>query len=334
MKVLFYNVDNYEFDYFLKNSFNLIEPYFFKISLNTKTYIDNKYIDAQALSVFVDSDLDKEVLEKFKNLKFIFVRSTGYSNVDLKYCKSNNIKVFNIPDYGSDSVAEYIFALILNISRKILKANEELKRGYIDKENLIGLELKEKTLGVIGIGSIGKKVLEIASGFKMNTMSYDIKQENGYRFVPLDKLLRNSDFIVLSCPLNVSTKYLINYEAFSKMKKNAYLINASRGEIINTESLYDAIINKKIMGAAIDVVECEHTLCAKYKECEEKETIKSNCLKKYLLNTKLMQMENVIITPHIAYNTEEAKKRIVDITIENIKSSFDINSGTKNLVLI
>lgn len=334
MKILFYDIDNFELEYFLKNSINFVEPYFFKIPLNPNTYIDARNKDAESLSVFVQSDLTKEVLRQFENLKFIFLRSTGYSNVDLNYCKEKNIKVFNVPNYGTNSVAEFVFALALNVSRKILKANYELKDGIIEKEALVGVELNSKTMGVIGLGAIGKRVYEIASGFKMNVLAYDVAKTGEYNYTTLDNLLKNSDFIAITCPLTNSTKYMINHNSFLKMKKNSILINVSRGEIIETESLYDAIVNKKILSCALDVVECEQTLCKLFEKCSKKDNIKSHCAKKYLFNSKLIQMENVIITPHIAYSTIEAKEKIVKITTENIKSSLDINYGTKNLILI
>ena len=334
MKILFYDVSDFEFDYFLDNSIKTIEKYFFKIPLNNKTYVDKKYADCEAISTFVDSFLDKETLSKFKNLKFIFLRCTGYSNVDLKYCSTNGINVFNVPEYGTNAVSEFAFGLILNISRNIIEANSNLKLGQISKVDSVGFELYKKTLGVIGAGSIGKRVLDIAKAFNMNTLAYDTIENSDYNYVTLDELLKKSDFIVICCSLNSETKHLINRSAFLKMKKNAYLINVSRGEVVEIQSLYDAIITKRIQGAALDVVECEETLCAGYRECIKKDNIKSNCLKKYLFITKLMQLKNVIITPHIAYNTHEARKKLADITIENIKSSFNINSGTKNLVLI
>ena len=334
MKILFYDIDNIELEYFLKNSLNIIEPYFFKIPLNDGTYIDEKYSDTEAICVFVQSDLTADTLRQFKNLKYIFLRSTGYSNVDLKYCKAKDIKVCNVPEYGTDSVAEYAFGLLINVSRNILKACSDLKNGIINKESLTGFELKNKNLGVIGAGAIGKRILDIAKAFKMNTFAYDVIKSGYYNYVSLDELLKVSDFIMLCCPLNDSTKYLINRDTIDKMKENAVIINISRGETVEIESMYNAIVNKKLYGAGLDVVECEQTLCAKYQKCFSKESVKSNCLKKYLFSSKLMQMENMIITPHIAYNTYEARKRTVDVTIENIKSVFDINPGAKNLILL
>lgn len=334
MKILFYDVKKIELDYFLEKNTEDIESYFFKNLINESTYVDEKYLDCDALSVFVSSVLNKEVLSKFKNLKFIFLRSVGYSNVDLEYCKQNKIYVFNTPNYGNSTVAEYAFSLLLTLSKKIFQAQNAIKTGNIEQENLRGVELFQKTMGVIGVGAIGRKVINIAYGFGMDVLAYDINKTGAYNFVELDELLKKSDFISINCPLNEKTKNLIDKIAISKMKKNAIIINTARGEIIDSEALYYALAEGKIKGAALDVVQCEEYLCQNYKKCNKNLEIKSTCLKKFFFNQKLIQLENVLVTPHNAYNTIEAQKRILDITIENIKTSFNISCSAKNLVLI
>ena len=334
MKILFYDMGNFELDYFLDKIPSNIEPIFFKKPLNISTYVDEKHTGAEALSVFVSSDLSKDVLSRFKNLKYIFLRCVGFSNVDLNYCKENNIFVFNTPNYGNSTVAEYAFTLILMLSKKIIKSKNDLQEGKTERDEITGIELFQKTLGVVGAGSIGKEIINIAKGFKMDVLVFDLKQNGDYNFVSFDELLEKSDFVVISCPLTEFTRKMFNKEAISKMKKTALLVNVARGEIVDTEALYVALINKKLFGAGLDVVECEEILCESYKKCSENDNFKEHCLKKYFFIQKLMQLENVIITPHNAYNTLDAQKRILDMTLENIKSSFDIKSGTKNLVLI
>ena len=168
----------------------------------------------------------------------------------------------------------------------------------------------------------------------MNVLAYDIEKKGAYNFVELDELLEKSDFISINCPLNSSTKGMINSESISKMKKDVVLINCARGEIVETKALYDALMNKKIKAAALDVVECEEVLCSSYSNCKNLGEISENCLKKFFFIQKLLKMPNVTITPHNAYNTKEAKIRILEMTLENIQSSFNISSSTKNLVLI
>jgi len=334
MKILFFDIKKIELDYFLEKIPDNIEPYFFKTVLNTATYIDEKYLDADAISAFVSCELNVDVLSKFKKLKFIYLRSVGYSNVDLKYCKENGIVVFNTPNYGNSTIAEYTFSLILTLSKKIIQAKESIINGDIEQEKLRGVELFSKTLGVIGVGAIGRKVINIAHGFGMEVLAYDIVQNGAYNFVELDELLKKSDFISINCPLNKKTKNLIDRIAISKMKRNAILINTARGEIVDTEALYYALINKKIKGAALDVIECEEYLCHNWKKCKENSVFKTTCLKKFFFIQKMLQLPNVLVTPHNAYNTKEATERILNITLSNIQSSFNLTYGTKNLVLI
>ena len=334
MKILFYDMGDFELDYFLDKIPNKVEPVFFKKTLNSSTYIDEKHFDAEALSVFVTSNLNSEVLSKFKNLKYIFLRCVGFSNVDLNYCKENNIYVFNTPNYGNSTVAEYAFTLILMLSKKILQSKNDLSEGKVERDEITGIELFDKTLGVVGAGAIGKEIISIAKGFKMNVLVHDLYENESFNFVSFDELLIKSDFVVISCPLTESTRKMFNKEAISKMKKTAILINVARGEIVDTEALYNALVNKKLFSCGLDVVECEEMLCETYKKCSKNDSLKEHCLKKYFFIQKMMQLDNVIITPHNAYNTTEAQKRILDMTLENIIASFDIKSGTKNLVLI
>ena len=147
MKILFYDVKKAELNFLLEKVSSKIEPYFFKDVLNESTYVDEKYLDSVGLSIFVSSSLNSKVLSKFKNLKFIFLRCTGYSNVDLNYCKENNIYVFNVPGYGNSTVAEYVFSLLLSLSKKIILANSAIKNGDINQENLCGVELFSKNNG-------------------------------------------------------------------------------------------------------------------------------------------------------------------------------------------
>lgn len=334
MKIMFFDVKELELDYLKDKLDKNIEGIFLKTPLNSYTFIDKKFKSIDALSVFVSSDLTKEVLSQFKNLKYIFLRCVGFSNIDLKYCEENNIKIFNTPNYGNSTVAEYVFALILEVSKRIYETKSYLKEGFIEKLDLEGIELFSKTLGVIGVGAIGRKVINIAHGFNMNVLAYDIEKKGAYNFVELDELLEKSDFISINCPLNSSTKGMINSESISKMKKDVVLINCARGEIVETKALYDALMNKKIKAAALDVVECEEVLCSSYSNCKNLGEISENCLKKFFFIQKLLKMPNVTITPHNAYNTKEAKIRILEMTLENIQSSFNISSSTKNLVLI
>ena len=237
MKVLFYDIKNYELNFLLDKIPSNIEPYFLKTTLNSSTYINENHLNTDAISCFVNSELNEKILSKFKNLKFIFLRSVGFSNVDLDYCKQRNISVFNTPNYGNSTVAEYVFSLLLSLCKKINYAQNSLKQGIVQEDELTGIELQGKVFGIIGVGAIGRKVINIAHGFQMEVLAYDVEQKGAYNFVSFDELLEKSDVISLNCPLNASTKGLINKNALSKMKKEAIIINTARGEIINTIEL-------------------------------------------------------------------------------------------------
>lgn len=334
MKILFYETKKYEQEELINKLGLDIEAYFFKNPLINSTYVDEKFKDTDAISCFVGSVLNEETLIKFKNLKYIFLRCVGYSNVDLIYCKKHDIKVFNAKNYGNSTVAEYAFALILNLIKKISTSQKSIEAGEIISEDLMGYELNSKTIGVIGAGAIGRKVINIAHGFDMEVLVYDIFKKGAYHFVELNELFEKSDFVVLTCPLTQETKGLINKNNLSKMKKSAILINVARGEIVDTKALLEALLEKKIKGAALDVIECEQMLCQNHENCLKFEEQNEYCAKKYFFIHKLTQLKNVIITPHNAYNTKEALERIIKITCENIKQAKSENSSAENLILL
>lgn len=338
MKIIFYDTKEYEKNFFIEKFENNgeISAKYFENSLLEGTFVDSEYKNYDAISIFVNSYLSKDVLEKFPNLKYIFLRCVGYSNIDLNYCKENNILIYNTPNYGNSTVAEYVFCLLLALSKKLIKVQKDLKEAYVDYEEFKGIELNNKTIGIIGLGAIGTKVATIAKGFNMNVLYYDINKNDEFEFSTLENLYKKSDFISINCLLNDSTRKLINKEAFLLMEKRPIIINVARAEIIDTESLYEALVENKIKGAALDVVECEETLCQLRKKCDMDEHYQKYCLKKFLFLQRFLRMENVIITPHNAYNTIEANKRILDMTYENItfNLSKDTNYSTKNLVLI
>lgn len=334
MKIIFYEIRDFEFNYLLDKIPATLEPSFIKCALNEPLYTDERQKATDAISVFVSSKLTEDVLSKFKNLKYIFLRCAGYSNVDLSYCQKNNIKIFNTPSYGSSTVAEYVFLLILALYKKLNKTISELKEGNIDSNDLTGTELSKKTIGVIGTGNIGRKVVNIAYGFNMNVLAYDIKKQGAYNYVELEELLSKSDIVSINCPLNDNSRQMINKYTLSLMKKEAVLINTSRGEIVSTKDLYTALINKKISGAGLDVIECEELLCRQRAECNNFDNLRNYCLKKYFFLHKLTQLENVIITPHNAYNTAEANKRILKTTLDNINSCLNNELILKNQVIL
>jgi D-lactate dehydrogenase len=245
-------------------------------------------------------------------------------HIDLNYCQEHNIIVKNIPDYGSQSVAEYTFALLLSLIRKIYQAYHQIRESNSFKlDGLEGEELFQKTIGVIGTGRIGKKVIQIANGFQMKILAYDkfpdekLVKEFKVSYVSLEELLKNSDIITLHLPLTEETFHLLNKNNISLIKKGAYLINTARGGLIETEALYWALKNNILKGAALDVLEGEEDIK------EEQELLLKNLedkrAKVLLYNHAFIDMENVLISPHNAFNTKEALKRIIEETVSFIQ---------------
>jgi len=323
MKIVFFEVPKTEQSFFLQ-SFNDVDVSFFEEKLNENSV--EKAKDADIVCVFVTSSINKNVIDVIPNLKFIATRSTGFDHIDYAYAETKGIKVSNVPAYGSHTVAEFAFALMLSLSRNIIKANnhitESLDFNYFP--NMEGFDLNNKTLGIIGTGKIGKNVAKIAKGFNMNVIAYDLypdlafAKENNFTYKSLNEILSEADIVTLHTPYNKDDGYLINKENVSLMKKGIYLINTARGELVDTEALVSGLKEEIIAGFGADVLECE-------KPMKEGESflISSNATEKekkiISLNHELMKMPNVVITPHIAFYTYEAVAIIKQTTIDNIQ---------------
>jgi D-lactate dehydrogenase len=282
--------------------------------------------DADILSVFIYSKIDKKILSKLPNLKLITTQSTGFDHIDLKECRKRKIPVCNVPSYGENTVAEHTFALILDLSRNIHKAIKRISEDNFSIKGLQGFDLKGKTIGVIGAGNIGQHVIRIAKGFEMNVLAYEPKRNSsiakklGFKYVTLENLLKKSDIITLHVPLVKETKNLINARTLKLMKPNSILINTSRGGVVNTKSLLSAIESGKIGGAGLDVLEGEKTIKEEKELLHKTGTEHTKKLKSLIDSYMILHNEKVIFTPHIAFYSKEALERIMDTNIENIKS--------------
>jgi len=319
MKIAFFGVKASELDYLQANMATALAGH--QVSIYNECLmpggIPTKATDTEAISIFVACVADKHVLDSLPNLKLILARSTGYDNIDLAECKNRGIIVCNVPSYGEHTVAEYTFALILTLSRNIYEAVREVQdadRFARDERRTIGFDLYNKTLGVIGTGRIGEHVIKIAKGFGMNVVAHDVykkdelAKELDFSYVQLDELLGTSDIVTLHVPYMKETHHLMNTESFSKLKRGAYLINTSRGGVVDTTALIEVLMSERLAGAGLDVLEDEHASVDK----------------------RLLDNARVIITPHTAFNTKEAIERILDTTFANIKS---FASGTpQNIV--
>lgn len=284
----------------------------------------SKIQDAEILIVFIYSSITKDVINSLPNLKLIATMSTGFDHIDTAYCKEKGITVCNVSGYGEITVAEHTFALLLAISHRIIESYERVKSGYFSPEGLMGFDLAGKTLGVLGVGSIGAHVIEIAHGFKMNVLGYkrspdpELEKKLNFKIVDLPTLYTQSDIISLHVPYTKETHHIINEDTLSQMKQGAVLINTARGQLIDTNAVIKFLESGKLGGVGLDVCENEPML-REEKQILSKEFNKEDLL--CLLEEKmLLNYKNVVITPHNAFHSHEALELILSTTAKNIQS--------------
>lgn len=321
MRVAYIQRDKSERDYIISKIGEIADLCFFR-SLEEIT--SKEASEIEILSLFFKQHLGHNELDRFPSLKMIAIRSTGFDNLDLMTCKKRNITVTNVPDYGERTVAEHTFALILSLSRKICLSNRSVRKtGSFSREDLRGFDLYGKRLGVIGTGHIGTNVIKIAKGFGMEAVAFDpfpkfeVAEDVGFEYRDFDSVLKESDILTLHAPHNQYTHHMINYESIEGLKEGAFLINVSRGGLIETDALIIALENGKVAGAALDVLE-EEDLIGNMSEILRDPYPEAEVMQKLLANQYLINHPNVIVTPHNAFNTKEAFKRIQDTTVENI----------------
>lgn len=270
------------------------------------------------------SHIGSSEIAKMPRLKLIATLSTGFDHIDIAACAKQKILVTNVPSYGTQTVAEHTIALMLALAKKIVISAERTRMGNFSLEGLRTFDICNKTLGIIGFGKIGSAVAKIAKAFGMEVLVYDRKgaiklaQSLAYKCVSFDQLLKKSDIISLHAPLTEKTKHMISKKALAKMKKGAMIINTARGGLIDTQALVQALISGHIAGAGLDVLESEIAIK------EEVQLLSSHItpaeLRTLIANQILCNRPDVIITPHNAFNSQEALQRIIDTTVANIKS--------------
>ncbi len=324
MKMLVFDFRDSEKEFFDKNNLNDFELTFIKEPLNSETVLNERLLnDTDIISVFTTSSVTGDVLKKFKNLRIISTRSSAYDHIDTDYCTNHNIAVFNIEQYGKNSVAEYAVSLIIALVRNLLPAYFDMKNHSINHKKYEGRVLSSYTIGIIGCGAIGSAVAKIARFFGMRVLIHSYMKNpelNGScEFVQLDELLSESDIISLHLPYDGENYHMISIEEFNKMKDGVYIVNTARGELLDIKALYDNLIKGKVAGAALDVLECEFISTYKGEIANVIEDAEQHCIKAALITQKLFNMDNVIITPHIAYNTREAVNYILDETFNLIR---------------
>lgn len=258
--------------------------------------------DCDVIIVRSRTKITKKVIDSASIVKIIARVGVGLDNIDTNYAESKGIKILNASEAAMNAVSELVIGHMLALSRNIPKANDGIKNGKWLKKELVGGELRGKYLGIVGVGNIGRNVGRIAKCLRMNLLGYDIYpinqdyvREVGLIKTDLRTLLENSDFVTFHVPLTEKTRHLINSETLSYMKPTAFLINTSRGEIIDEESLFRTLSSKGIAGAALDVFEVEPPT-----------------------NTNLIQLPNIICSPHIAAQTKEAQELASTVIAEKV----------------
>lgn len=322
MKTIFFDLQEWEKDK-LQETFP--EALFIKEKLSLENVQTESFRDAEIISTFINSSINKEVLAALPYLKFVTTRSTGYDHIDVAYAKSKNINVSNVPEYGSNTVAEHTFALILSLSRKVYQSVNQSKNLNFNHEEIRGTDLFTKTIGIVGMGKIGLNVLRIAEGFGMKILvaarsqKQELLTKYKFEYVSLAELLEKSDIVTLHLPLTAETKHTINKQNILNFKKDSYLINTARGGLIETESIMLGLDKGILAGVGLDVMEEEKELS------EEADILTSDYkqkvdLKTLVYNHILINHPKVLITPHNAFNSKEALARITETTIENINN--------------
>ncbi len=321
MRIAYFYNEEWEKEYVGRN---FPDDIFNFIKGTTKDNASHRDPDVTALSVFVNSPVGTEVLDRFPNLKLIVTRSTGFDHIDVAECAKRGIVVSNVPTYGEHTVAEFAMALLLALSRRIVDAHKRIETtGSFAQDGLRGFDLRGKTIGIIGTGHIGEHMIRMARGFDMNVIAFDafpkpdLAANLGFRYVPLDELLSSSDVISLHAPYNEHTHHMINIQNVTRIKKGCFLINTARGGLVETVALVKGLEEGYLAGAGLDVLEEEGSmvdenllLAAQHPNEESLRTV--------LANHYFIGHPRVIVTAHIAFNTQEAIERILNVTIENI----------------
>lgn len=285
------------------------------------------HADAQVLCPFVHSRVSQAALARFPALALIATRSTGYDHIDLDACRARGILVCNVPDYGDRTVAEHTFALLLAVSRRLVEAVDSTRRGAFAGEGLRGFDLAGRTMGVVGAGRIGRRVIAIARGFGMNAIASDpapdpaLARDLGFEYVAFDDLIARADVVSLHAPGGARNRGLVGRAQFARMKRGCVLINTARGDLVDVSALVDALNAGLLRGAGLDVLPDEPLLRDEAEIFRAgAQTCASGDLRGLLASHVLLHMPNVVVTPHVAYNTADAMMRIVEATARNVRA--------------
>lgn len=322
MRLAFFDAKSYDrpgFDRYASDAG--IEIKYYEANLNSDTVSLAAGFDA--VCVFVNDIVNAEVVEALYNLgvKAIVLRCAGFNNVDIKACRGK-LRVFRVPAYSPHAVAEHAMALLLTVNRRTHKAYNRTREFNFSLQGFTGFDLYGKTVGIVGIGKIGRVFADICRGFGMKVLAYDKFPGEGLDYVGLGELFEKSDIISLHCPLTEETRHLIRAQTLEKMKEGVVIINTSRGALVNTGDLIQGILDKKVGAACLDVYEEEGDF---FYEDFSGHIVRDDKL------VRLIAMPNVIVTSHQAFLTEEALDNIASTTVNNLVRFFggDPDEGTE-----
>ncbi|MDD3362237.1 MAG: 2-hydroxyacid dehydrogenase [Hespellia sp.] len=313
MKILFYDTKEYDREYFEKHlpEYPGIEIEFTKAELQVRTAALAK--DCDAVCTFVNADMNSDVVRSLaaEGIRLILLRCAGFNQVDLDAAKECGITVMRVPGYSPEAVAEHAMALVLTACRRIHKAYNRVRENDFSLPGLTGVNLYQKTAGIIGTGKIGAAMARICHGFGMNVIAFDMypnRELDFVSYVPLDELLAQSDLISLHCPLTEATHHMINLETIEKMKDGVILVNTSRGGLIKTDDLIEGNRRHKFFAIGLDVYEEEKNYV--YEDY-------SSAILSHSTTARLLSFPNVVITSHQGFFTQEALTAICRTTLEN-----------------
>lgn len=319
-KISFFGAKPYDIASFDKvnEKFNFDIRYY-KGLLNPNNVILSQDVDA--VCIFVNDTADAKVIDAMvgNGVKLLALRCAGFNNVDLEAAKGR-LPVVRVPAYSPYATAEFSVALMLSLNRKINRAYWRTRDGNFSLNGLMGFDMHGKTAGIVGTGKIARILIHILKGFGMHVLAYDLfpdekyAREEGFSYVSLDELYRQSDIISLHCPLTEETRYMINKASIAKMKEGVMIINTGRGQLIHTNDLIDGLKEKKIAAAGLDVYEEEGEY---FYEDKSDKIIDDDVL------ARLLSFNNVIVTSHQAFFTKEAMQNIAETTLQNIKDFFE-----------
>ncbi len=315
MKATVFSAHRFEKEYFDKANSGKHELVWIEARLAESTCI--LATGSKGVCIFVNDDASEKVLRNLKGLGIdhIVLRSAGFNNVNLKAAATLGIRVARVPEYSPYAVAEHTVAMMLALNRKIVKAHNRIREGNFSLDGLTGFDMNGKTVGIVGLGKIGKCVASIVHGFGCNVIAFDPagdiswKKEFNIRYESLETLFKESDIITLHAPLTPETKYLVNKESIRMMKKGVMLINTGRGGLVNTKDVIEGLKSGHIGYVGMDVYEEEQGL---FFEDHSAEVLQDDTI------ARLITFQNVLITSHQAFLTDTALEKIAGVTIENL----------------